>query len=314
MDLISLKANIRTNSFEKFYIFTGPEWKVMNVYLDQMAKVTGYEIKKFDSIQELGKKLHSSNFLCNTEICVFYNCKEIISSDDAQKQIDTIESKIKHIFIFVFSEIDKRTKFYKKYQDKIIVFDTLKTETLMKYVEKEIPLKEGNAKKLIEVCENEYGRMLLEIDKIKRYAKASNSEDYDKIFNQLLEDNAIYQPPKDAVFAFVDAVLKNKKKLAYKLLEETYDCGEATLVILTNLYNGTKQVLQVQTYGGDNLSNASGLTPFQIKLAKERLGYYREDELIRLMKIVRETEVGIKRGTIEEPWAVLNILARLWNE
>ena len=314
MELTTLKANIRTKSFEKFYIFTGPEWKIMNIYIEQMAKVTGYEIKKFDSIQNLGKKLHSSSFLSVAEICVFTDCKDILLNEDIHKQIDTIESKIKHIFIFVFNDIDKRTKFYKKYQDKIIVFEPMKTETLIKYVEKEIPLREGNAKRLIEICENDYGRILLEIDKIKRYAKAFNSDDYDKLFNQLLEDNAIYQPPKDAVFAFVDAVLKNKKKLAYKLLEETYDSGEATLVILTNLYNGAKQVLQVQTYGGDNLASASGLTSFQIKLARERLGYYREDDLIRLMKFTRQAEVGVKTGAIEEPWAVLNVLARFWNE
>ena len=127
-----------------------------------------------------------------------------------------------------------------------------------------------------------------------------------------IDDGTIYQPPYDAVFDFVDAVLKYKPKRAFNLLQESYDSGEATLVLISNLYNSTKQLLQVQSYQGNDLSGATGLTPFQIKLASGRKGYYSNGDLVYFMRKLRDVEKGIKVGEIEESVAVPFALVSLW--
>ena len=43
---------------------------------------------------------------------------------------------------------------------------------LIKYIQREIDLSERNCKRLIDICDGNYGRILLEIDKIRRYVDA----------------------------------------------------------------------------------------------------------------------------------------------
>jgi DNA polymerase III delta subunit len=108
-------------------------------------------------------------------------------------------------------------------------------------------------------------------------------------------------------------VLKGKKDLAFYLLKSSYEYGEATMVLLSNLYNSTKQLLQVQSFKGDGkITEATGLTPFQVKLASERKGRNSTGDLIYLMRLVRDTEKGIKTGAIEEQMSMPYILANYW--
>ena len=62
-----------------------------------------------------------------------------------------------------------RATFYKHYKDEIIDFEPLPDGILKKYIQKEIALSDKSCQKLIDICEHDYGRILLEIDKIKRY-------------------------------------------------------------------------------------------------------------------------------------------------
>jgi DNA polymerase III delta subunit len=188
----------------------------------------------------------------------------------------------------------------------------MKPEVLTKYIQKDIDLSDSSCAKLIEVCESDYSRILLEVDKIKRYATKCKHP-VDCAFMILMKEQVIFQPPKDAVFDFVDAVLKGKKELAFYLLRCSYEFGEATMVLLSNLYNSTKQLLQVQSYSGEGkITEATGLTPFQVKLASERKGRNSLGDLIYLMRLVRDTEKGIKTGQIEESMALYYILVNYW--
>lgn len=134
---------------------------------------------------------------------------------------------------------------------------------------------------------------------------------YDKAFEKLLEEGVIYQPPKDAIFDFVDAVLRGQVRKAFELLYQSYAVGEATMVLLSVLYNNAKQVLQIQTCSGKDVSRVTGLTSWQIKQAKERTGYYSNDELMDMMTLIQKCEAGIKSGTLEETVAVEYILIHI---
>lgn len=311
MELSSLKSQIKSGELQYFYIFTGPETEVMKIYLQQMSKATKSELCYLDNIVDLTQKINVNSLLQNAQICVLRDCKEFISDEATKALISTINTQKKHILILIYSALDKRTKFYKTYNEQIITFDYLKKEVLAKYIKKEIELSPLRIEKLIEFCENDYSRILLEIDKIKNYSKAQDV-DVDTAFNKLLSEGVIYRPPDDVVFELVNAILTNRVK-SFSLLEECYAYGEATLVILANLYNSTKQLLQVQSYEGDNLSKATGLTPFQIKLAKDKLNYNTDESLAYLLKLIREVEVGIKTGKIEETITMSYILVQFWS-
>jgi DNA polymerase III delta subunit len=312
MDLTTLKTHIKMKTFEPAYIFTGPEVGVMDIYIKQMAKVQNASIVMLDGIEDLAKKMHKGSFVKNASVYILRDSKEFIQDSELARKITSAGALSGDILILIYTNIDKRSKVYKTFQDSIVDFQPLKPEILIKYAQKEVTLTEKSYNKLMEVCEYDYSRILLEIDKIKRFAQAvDDTEEF--AFVTLMTAKAIHQPPKDAVFDFVDAVLKGKKELAFELLKSSYEYGEATMVLLSNLYNSTKQLLQVQSFKGDGkITEATGLTPFQVKLASERKGRNSTGDLIYLMRLVRDTEKGIKTGAIEEQMAMPYILANYW--
>lgn len=311
MDLTTLKAHIKTQNFEPLYVFTGPEVGVMDIYIEQMAKVQNATVTRLDGIDDLAKKMHKGAMLKTASLYILRDSKEIIQDTDLALKVAQ-KNALSGVLILIYSSIDKRSKFYKTFQDSIVEFQPMKPEILVKYVQKEVSLTNESYMKLIEVCESDYSRILLEVDKIKRYSESSGVSP-EAAFCTLMRDGAIFQPPKDAVFDFVDAVLKGKKALAFELLRSSYEYGEATMVLLSNLYNSTKQLLQVQSFKGDGkITEATGLTPFQVKLASERKGRNSTGDLIYLMRLVRDAEKGIKTGAIEEQMAMEYILANYW--
>ena len=319
MDLSTLKAHIKTGKLDSYYIFTGPEVEVMRIYTKQIAKVLGAEIKNLDSITDLAQKMYSRSMFQNRAVFVVRDSKEFISDDVLQSKITQNNTFEDNAVVFVYSTLDKRSRLYKNYQDHIVEFEPLRADVLVKYIQREVDLSDAHCHKRIEVCESDYSRILLEIDKVKRFGSCTFTEvsgdgfDADSAFETLLRDGTIYQPPKDAVFDFVDAVLCHKPKLAFHLLEESYAAGEATLVLLSNLYNSTKQLLQVQSYtGSGKITEATGLTPFQVKLATGRKHRFSNGDLVYLMRLIRAAEKGIKTGEIEDMMAVPYVLVNLW--
>ena len=91
--------------------------------------------------------------------------------------------------------------------------------------------------KLIEACEGNYGRILLELDKVIDYWQVVNTDtvktDENTIIDRFLKDSTIYTPPKDAIFDLVDAILDRKAKLTFDLLEQCRAIGESSFAILT---------------------------------------------------------------------------------
>ena len=134
---------------------------------------------------------------------------------------------------------------------------------------------------------------------------------YDDAFQKLLDDGVLVVPPYDAIFDLVSAILDRKVNKTFDLLQQSYEVGEATMVMLSVLYNNAKAVLQIQTYEGNNLSKATGLTGWQIKNAKPHVGKYKDKELIRMLKLIQQIESGIKTGKIEDEFAMNYLLTKI---
>jgi len=99
--------------------------------------------------------------------------------------------------------------------------------------------------------------------------------------------------------------------MAFKLMQESYDSGEATLVMISNLYSNFKATLQVKSCKSRDIAKSTGLNTWQINNAKKYIGNYSVKELINAMQIIRNAEVGIKSGLIDEEVAVPQILVNI---
>lgn len=317
MEVATLKAKIKSKQLPQYLIFAGEEWKVQEIYINQIAKVTGKEIRRVDSVSNIYRLLNNTSFFKKAYIYIVRDDKELMQNEKLQNQL--VDVLADNMLIHTLTHVDKRTKYYKRYKDTIVEFNALPDALLKRYIQKEIKLSDRNCGLLIDICEHDYGRILLEIDKIKRYVSTDlplfghgkNSTEEDCCFEMLLKDGTIYEPPYDAIFDLVDAILDRKVNLSFDLLQQSYDIGEATLVMLSVLYNNAKAVLQVQTYDGNNMSKATGLSGFQIKNAKKHVGKYSEKELNYIVRLIQKVESGIKTGRIEEPFAMQYLLVRI---
>ena len=305
MDVNTIRTQIKQKQVDNFYIFTGPEWQGQKIYMNQLSKVTGNAIYRIESITEVYGKLRNKSFSSNNYIYVARDDKEFMQNEKLQDQLKSIIGN--NMYILLLTSVDKRTKFYKKYKDNIVEFEYVKESALIKYIQKEIYLSESNCKKLIEVCESDYGRILLEIDKIKQFDKGDNC--FNDYFQYLLKDGTIYKPPKDAIFDFVDAVLDRSIK-CWDLLGQSYAVGEANMVLISVLYNNIKAVLQVQSCESKDVSKSTGLTGWQIMNAKKHLNQYSNGELVAGMKLLQGIESEIKTGKIEDEFSVQYFLCK----
>lgn len=306
MDVATLKAQLKAKQLPSILIFVGDEWEVQKIYLQQIEKITGLEHKRIDEVTDILPALRNKSFTSKNYLYIVRDDKEFMSN--AKLQI-TVQAGIgNNMLVLLVTKLDKRLKFYNAYKDIIVEFEALPEQILAKYIRKQIPkMSDKSCQDLIDVCENDYGRILLELDKIKCYA--GTKLPCEDSFSLLLKEGVIYRPPTDAIFDLVAAIMKKQKK-SFALLKESYDSGEATMVMLTVLFNTAKAVLQLQTCQSKDVAKATGLNPKQIYRIRELTGHYTEVELEDLLHLIRTVETGIKTGKVEDQFAMQYILVR----
>ena len=308
MDLTTLHSEIVANKIKPFYVFYGSELKVQDIYIEQMAKKIG-NILYIDSVVDILPQLKNKSFLRKKTLYVVRDDKAFMSDEKLMQNIESLLSE--NTLVLRISSVDKRTKFYKTMQSSFVEFLSLTESVLKRYIKNEIQLSDRNIGRLISACESNYGRILLEIDKILCFGKVTGRTDYDAIFESFLVDNVINISPYDAIFDCVDCAIKMQSTRAFDLLEQCYEIGESTLTLLSVLYTNVKQLLQVKSYKGNDIERATGLTKWQIKNARQRVDYRTVSDLVFMLKLIRKIEVGIKTGKIEEQYAMQYLLVNI---
>lgn len=322
MNITDVKTHIKNKSIQSYYIFAGDEIEVQRIYINKIAEVLGIDVVRVDCIADVWSNIITPTLFDNA--CVY------VVRDDKDLQNDILSTQIEknnlngNIIINLITTVDKRTKWYKSNSDKIVLFERLSDEVLVKYVQREIALNKRNCERLIAICENDFSRILLEIDKIKRYQRWLVDEGYDKetdnslpacyadsVFERLVEDGTIAVSPQDAIFDLVDAILKRQVKRVYYLLDQCRQVNEANMVILSVLYNNAKQVLQVQACESSDVVKSTGLTSWQVKCAKDKCGKYSNRELVNILKLIQKIQKGIITGQIEDEISVDYLLVNI---
>ena len=303
MDYSSVKQDIINKKLKRFYIFTGEERFVLVKYIQKIVEVSGKSYKSIDHIYEC--KTKGTSLFSESYCYVCYDDKDFMSNEKAWDKVDDMLGD--SMLILVISNLDKRTKFYKSFADRIVSFDRLLDVILEKYVKRELDLSNDNCKRLIDICEHDVGRLYMELDKFKPYNHA------DEALNLLLDMGIIYQPPDDAIFSWTDAILDGNRQKSFELYEECTRIGEPALRLLLVLYTSIKRLLQVQSCEG-NVEQVTGLQKWEINLVRDKANKtYSNRELIDAMYLIEKLEKGIKTGEVEEEvsvqYAMINILS-----
>lgn len=301
MELWELKDRISNNNIPNFLIFTGPELGLMDIYINQIAKVLQTSPKRVDNVAGAISSSKIFSLTSGNKYSIVRGDKALLTSDKLQEKVKTI----KDYLIVIYDSIDKRSKLYKDFEDSIVTFSYMDEKTLISLLSRKIQLSQDNLKWLVAACGHDYARCLLEINKLNLF-----DEDKNELFDTFRKDGVIHSEIGDVIFQFVDAVMTRKKASSWKLYELLKLKGESNIKIISLLYTNFKALLSVQFCKEPTVEN-TGLTPYQITINKNRRGIYKDYELLDIMKLLSKVDYNIKNGIIEEAISVEYLLVKL---
>lgn len=314
MTIIDLKDQIIKNNLSNFYIFTGTEIGIINIYLKQMSNKLGLPITRADSVLSIyGKCQGGSLFGDSTGFYVIRDDRDFMKQEQL---FDTIKTSIrKNVIVLLYDKIDSRLKFGKHFKDDIVAFEKLTPNVLKSYIKKEIPLSDKNIETLMEVCGGSYDMCMLEVDKISQFVMSGEicgyDMTYDEAFTDLLECGVIYQQEETDVFKFTDAVCSRNKRLAFELEQVLMANNNSSINILGTLYNSMKSVMLIQVCESKNISEVTGLDNRLIYFNKKYVGKYSSGELVKAIKLISKVIEGVKNGWIDDVYATKFVLVNI---
>lgn len=309
MLISELKNNIVQGNIDNFYIFTGPEEGIMDIYIKQISKKLGLTIKWADSVEEVSKQLNLKSLV---KVRYLY----LIRQDKAIKTQETMWDFLKNqivgnYIILIEPTVDKKTKFYKFFEDKMVTFEKLSPEMLAQYAKRKCPsLSNSNIEKLCEWCSNSYLRVMNELDKIQTLGKTMSISD-DVALDVLDKENGIYREQHFDIFQYSDLILNKNSHACYEYINKAKQLNQDVLLVGCLLQAFRGLVLLKNDGGGKGLCERTGLTPWQARCAIQVDANFGIDECENNLLFLQDLDVKIKTGGIE-PGMVLNyILAEI---
>lgn len=306
MNLADLKSDIIKKDVKRFYIFVGDEIGIINIYLEQIAKVKSLYIIRDETVADVWGRV-STRGMFASEPAIY-----VVRGDkDFQKQEqywDNLISGIKDsVLILLYDKIDSRLKFGKHFKENIVQFEKLDKPILEKYIMQKLPnIKRENAGLLADVCGGSYDVAMLECDKIQTYGGEAN-----RTLTKLLKDGTIYQSQETDVFQFVDAVCNRDVERTFALARRLLEDGASSINMLGTLYTSIKAILLIQCCSGSNIAEITGLDNGTIYYNRKRTGKYSNGELVHAVRLISKVVSDIKSGYMDDVYATDFVLTSI---
>lgn len=319
MELVDLMKRISSNDIPHFLILFGEEQTILNIYLTHILEVTNTKRISADSVSYIMQNINKKRFDKSLRLYVVQDDIAFLKAEDSWETVKNTPTK--DYIILRYHSLDKRSAFVKKNQQNLVEFSRLTKEVLQTYISKDLPdLSEKNSSKLVEYCNYDYGRILMEIDKIKQwqehYTNNEGTPNTDSAFKLLDKQGLFHKEIGDITFELTNAVLGGYPETAIQKLDEAKRKGEPAMMIVSILYNGFRNLLAYQGLGSNKQGamERTGMTKGELYGCTKNVGGYSIAEVKRNMLKCQEIEAGIKMGTIDEDialeYAVLSCLAQ----
>ena len=313
MNLMELKSSMANKDIHNLYIFYGAEYAILEIYVKKLKDIVGGQYVQYDDVASLYRTLDKKDmFGSQKKFVLIREDKDFLTSESMWKDFESKLSKKDITLVLKYSSIDQRSKFSKAFSDRMTEFTYLSKEVLTKYIKKEIDITDSCCQYLCDITHNDYGRILLEVDKVKNYAQIKCILDMDA-FKECYNENVFHCDVEGEVYDLVNAIMIRSIKDIHYLLQESKERKDNPIMVLAILHSNVRTLLQLQLAGDvKDLAERTGLTGFQIKNGKQFVGVYNNNELVRFMKYIRYCEKGIKNGLLNSDnaldYLLINVL------
>lgn len=306
MELRELMERISKNDIPHFLILFGEEQGILDVYLAKLKNSVCHVSTSFRSVADLYSKRGVKTLDSSSKLYIINRDEAYRSEETKWTEVANYFSKSKDILVLRYGKLKKSEKFYTRNKSYCVEFKPLPADVLQHHISSKLNLNDANGLKLIQYCNNDYARILLEIDKIDHYIQSRGGIDPNEAFEILDKNDAFYREVGDITFELTDAVLYGDIDKSFRKLDEAKRKGESPMLIASVLYNGFRNMLAVQSLGKNkkDASKRTGLQGWEVHNAIKNMGAYSVKTLERNIKLCQKVETGVKTGKISDTVAL----------
>lgn len=307
--MIKLNKSIVNKEKRGLYIFVGTEVIVRDIYVNKILEIYGLDYTIADDVKGILPSMKNKLLLNKNKAYIIRDDKEFYTDENMWELLE--DSIGDNCVILIYLTLDKRGKFYKRYSNKIVWFAPLEENILLNEIKNKVDLLDIYCLDLIKNCNNDYGKILLEIDKIQTYSKIKNLP-LNLTYNQLLELGGIVLPPNELNFSIIEILLSGDLKSFIEIMSDIPDTN--AIGVLSMLYVGIRNAFLVKSCRNRDISGETGLNYYFVKKIQEYNTYFSPQSLSTKMELIIETINGIKNGTINSKLALPYCLVKLIKE
>ena len=305
MNVPELLSRIKKKDVPKVLVFVGNEYAIMNEYVEQISK--RFCLEKY-SVASACSVLTPTKVMTLTRVSRLYISKYEKQIQVSEKCWEYVKNLGDNYLIIILTQIDKRSKFYKFFENSIVEFENLDYNAIRNAVGSKVKLSDKYMSRLISGCDNNYGRVLLEIQKIKSLAEEESCTE-EESYKKLLSYGVIYEEPTTQIQEFIELVMLGDYK-CFDVLSKLKKNNESSFVLISWLYTNIRNQLIVQTVS--NVSpQSTGLNYYVVKECLSRKDVYSAIELVAALAVIKRVEQGLKNGLYEDNWAIDYILINI---
>lgn len=267
------------------------------------------EINKIITTNNIGKESITTydldldtfdNVLIDLNTVSLFNDTKCIICKNAYniKEFDSFKEYLKHetnnILILIMKDSKDNKELFKLCKN-IIDLSKIDLEDYVKKELKEYKISPLNINLLINNCNNNFNRVVQEVEKLKMYKyeeKEITRDDINLLIKKNLDSN---------IFDLIDYINKGNRKEAYRVYNELIKNNEAPVKILVTLANNYRLIYQVKVLVNSK-SDKEIMEMLNIKkegrlyILKKQTYNFTSNRLLKIIKELAKTDFNIKSG------------------
>lgn len=313
-----IDEDIKANEFKNIYLLYGEEAYLKRQYKDKLirAMVPQGDTMNFSSYE--GKEINPKELIDLAETLPFFADRRVILVEDSgffKSACEELAAYLPEVsqstcFLFVESEVDKRSKMYKqvKKTGRIVCFDRQGDDVLMRWVGSRLK-KEGKTmtktayQQFITKTGNDMENIDKELEKLICYCM-----DKDGIGVEEVEAVCVEQTT-NKIFDMVNAISEKQQKRALDLYYDLLTLKEPPMRILFLILRQFQKLMLIKELTGRGLDNRSiaskaGMPEFAVRKNQAMAKNFQMEQLKGAIEDGVELEESVKTGRMNDRMAV----------
>lgn len=300
-DIVTIRDELRRGFVRGTYIFYGPNLELIRNYITQICKITGFDLKYEDECRSIIGLSKQKTFISNDYVYVVMNDTPFTKQQDDWRVFRNL--KLKSVVILVYTDLKKNTKFYQEFEKDFTIFDAMKPQAMIKSLANKFGVESDLANRLINRCDGDFGRCLLECNKVDMYCKIHGIKDFNDGLEYCFENNLICISSLNTVQNFIESFLDEDPTRCWLYLTIMQRNNEPVFMILWDLYYAIKSVHKLQSTKNWQYIDSKVQERFG-----DFIGVYEERDLIYAIRYITKMDYQIKSGKLDSSIAIEKFL------